>query len=98
MVIVTSNSWSNSTTSTSSASSGTTYYPSSISGSVSGWNLNTKPDPLKEEQEIEVTLLDETKVIMTLKEYFSFIAYNLMVPSDCKDLDEFNEKMMVFRI
>jgi len=82
------------------ASSGTSFYsyPPTISGSSVGWNLNTKPSPLTEEQEIEITLLDGTKVTMLLIDYFQFLTYNKMVPSDCKDLDEFNEKMLVFRI
>ena len=85
------------------ASSGTTStngvcYPMSVSGSVTGWDIDTKTPPLKEDQEIEITLQDGTEVTITLKDYMQFVAYNKMVPSDCKDLDEFNEKMLVFRI
>ena len=91
--------WATTITNSTAVSSGADYYyyPTAISGGI-GFNFDTKPTPLKEDQEIEITLLDGTEVTMTLKDYFSFIAYNLMVPSDCKDLDEFNEKMLVFRI
>lgn len=71
---------------------------SSISGTTWAGTGTIEEKPLKEDDEIEITLLDDTKVIITLKEYFSFIAYNKMVPSDCKNKKEFNEKMMVFRI
>ena len=70
----------------------------SVSSNVTNMEYNLKPTPLEEDQEINVKLLDGTEVTMTLKDYFSFIAYNKMVPSDCKNLDEFNEKMLVFRI
>ena len=70
---------------------------SSISSGSYTWTA-PEPIPITEEQKIEVTLLDGTKVTMSIKDYVQFTAYNKMIPSDCEDLDEFNEKMMVFRI
>ena len=79
-----------------SSSSSPWYY--STSGAIGGFDFEVKPTPLEEDQEINVKLLDGTEVTMTLKDYMQFIAYNKMVPSDCKDIHEFNEKMLVFRI
>jgi len=95
------NAWATSTTNSSAGSSGSyTYTPKSVTYSSSVWNgtLNIEKEPLTEDRKINITLLDGTEVTMILKDYFQFVAYNLMVPSDCKNLDEFNEKMLVFRI
>lgn len=84
--------------STGTDNSGIGYY--SISGALSS-NFTSgvwEKAPMQEDDKIEVTLLDGTKEIMTLKDYFQFIAYHKMIPSDCKDKSEFNEKMMVFRL
>lgn len=72
--------------------------PFASSGSTYIWGQAPDPPPIKENQEITVTLLDGTEVSMTFKDYIQFTVYNNMIPSDCKDLAEFNEKMMVFRI
>ena len=100
--------WATSTTNSNATSSSTTAskwtYPTTAtstwvsSSTTAGWPLDDKASPLKENQEIEVTLQDGTEVTMTLKNYMAFVAYNKMVPSDCKNIEEYNEKMLVLRI
>ena len=73
---------------------------SAISGSSYSWaTQNLEPDPLDEDtQKIKIKLQDGTEKVLTIKNYFQFVAYYGMVPSDCADEKEYEEKMGVLII
>ena len=82
------------------------YYKNVPSTSVSSSALNSNltfnfnSSFVVKEDELLVSLLlqDGDEVVMTLKDYVQFSTYYGIVPSDCKDIEEYDEKMLVFRI
>ena len=48
--------------------------------------------------QIYIELKSGSSAYLTFQEYMEFILYHDMLPSECKDMDELKEKLMVLRL
>lgn len=85
-----SNLWSTLVSSSVISTQGWQYSTSGMTWAVNHYDIDEK------EYKIRIELQDGTEKIIKFKDYMQFIAYHKMIPSDCKNTQEYEEKMGVF--